>query len=155
MLRRRKIQLSQWLIIIAAWQVVAFLITCYDYFLMNSGHFEPITPHFSFFINLIFNMGGGFAGGILGGSFFVFYVNVKFRDKPYGYSILTVCISYILIMTVILLLIGFVWVPQSSGIHPGDPAFKEAYRKYLFDSYHLKEILVWSVVVAVTQFFFS
>src|SRR5882672_931448 len=104
MSRIRKIQFSQLLSIILAWQVVAFIIECYDHFLLKSSAVIQLTPNYSFLQNVVFNMGGALVGALLAGSFFVFYLNIKFRDKPYGYSILANCIVYIGIMSIVQLL---------------------------------------------------
>jgi adenylate cyclase len=152
MSRRRKIQLSQWLAIIVAWQIVAVVITSYDHFLFRSTELDLNPGKYSFTLNLLFNMAGAFVGSLVAGSFMVFYLNVKFRDKPYGYSILTICLLYVTTMSLIQLVMGFFWVPASTGIHVSDPTFKTAYVKYLFDPYHFKDVLVWSIVTALTQF---
>ena len=113
---------------------------------------QGLQQKYSFAINLVFNMGGALVGSLLAGSFIVFYLNVKFRDKPYGYSILTICLLYIVTFTLVQLMVGFFWVPSAIGVPIGDPAFKKEYWKFFFDPYHLKDILVWSIVTAITQF---
>jgi adenylate cyclase len=55
-------------------------------------------------------------------------------------------------MSITKLLISFFWVPYESGFRFGEPGYSDAYRRYITDAYHLKDILVWSIVVALTQF---
>ncbi len=152
MSRRRRIQFSQLFSIIIAWQAASFLISLYDYFLMHSTAVAAIAPQYTFPADLLVNVVGSAAGALIAGSFFVFYLNVKFIDKPYGYSILANCIAYVCIILLIQLLAGFSWVPHATGLHPGDPGFAKAYWNYLIDPYRMKDFLVWSVIVAITQF---
>ncbi|HYV93566.1 MAG TPA: adenylate/guanylate cyclase domain-containing protein [Chitinophagales bacterium] len=152
MSRGRRIQFAQLLAIILAWQIVALFITGYDYSLTHATDFQPFSEKYPLGLNIIFNGGGAFFGALIAGSFIVFYLNVKFRDKPYGYSILAICLLYIITVILVHLAIGFFWVPQASGIQVGDPGFKQGYWKYLRDPYHIKDIMAWSVVTALTQF---
>ncbi|HYV93558.1 MAG TPA: adenylate/guanylate cyclase domain-containing protein [Chitinophagales bacterium] len=152
MSRRRKIQFSQLFAICIAWTIVALCIQTYDYFLLHSTEVLVFAKDYSYVAGVLFNVMGALIGALLAGSLFVFYLNVRFKDKPYGYSIFLNCIVYVVIMSIIILLIGFMWVPHSTGINISDPEFKQAYWKYLVDPYHLKDILVWSIVTAITQF---
>jgi len=153
MSRRRKIQFAQLLFILAAWVVAAFLIATYDYFFVNAHeiHASP-SQYYSFWSDLIVNLYGAFVATLTAGSLFVFYLNVKFINKPYGYSILINCLTYIVIVTTTTAVAGFSWVPYATGIHVGEPGFGQAYKNFLLDPYHLNNILVWSIVVALTQF---
>jgi len=152
MSRRRKIQFRQLLGIVLAWQMVALVISCYDYSLTHAYEFQLTSTKYTFAVNLLFNGGGAFFGALIAGSFIVFYLNVKFRDKPYAYSIIGICILYILTVVLVHLVIAFFWIPQASGIYVGDPGFKQAYWRYLEDPYHIKDIIAWSIATALTQF---
>ena len=77
MSRRRKIQFRQLLGIVLAWQMVALVISCYDYSLTHAYEFQPTSEKYSFAVNLIFNCGGAFFGALIAGSFIVFYRQVK------------------------------------------------------------------------------
>lgn len=80
------------------------------------------------------NMAAGFIGAVVGGSLLVFYVNVRFRDKSYGHTIITVALSFI---GVVLL------VNVAMRIFVSEP-----------DNYRLfKNGLVWAIVVVITQLF--
>jgi len=100
MSRRRKIQFAQLLFIMVAWVVAAFLISAYDHFLINAHeiHAAP-SKYYSFGSDLAVNIYGAIVAALTAGSLFVFYLNVKFINKPYGYSILMNCLTYIVIMT--------------------------------------------------------
>ena len=153
MSRSRKIQFTQLLFIMAAWVVAAFLIATYDYFLINAReiHASP-SQYYSFRADLVVNLYSAFVATLTTGSLIVFYLNVRFINKPYGYSILMNCLAYIVIVTTVTAVSGLFWVPYSTGIQVGEPGFTQAYKYWLSDTYHLNNILVWSIVVALTQF---
>ena len=135
-----------------AWVISAFLIDSYDYFLLNSGAVLKLAPSYSFGTSILYDSLGALLGAIMVGSFFVFYLNEKFRDKPYGVSIFLNILTYVIIMSALIFLFGFTWVPYYTGLHFGQTGYKQAYLNYLFDPYQLKGILVWSIIVAITQF---
>ena len=96
-------------------------------------------------------MAGGFVGAILGGSFLVFFVNVRYNDKPYGYTILAVTISYMLIFAFITIVMALIIIPYETGVPMGDPNFKKELINFLIDSSPLKSAIAWSLVVGATQ----
>src|SRR4030095_8007859 len=125
MTRRRQIQFSQLLVIVISWMIIGFLITCYDYFLLLSESVTSIAPSHSLPTELMFNVGAGLISGIMGGSFLVFYINVKYREKPYDFTIAAVCISFIVIVSIITLFMGIVHVFIETGKLSFDPVSKE------------------------------
>jgi len=97
------------------------------------------------------NIGGGLVGALLGGSFLVFYVNVKYQDKPYGYTILVISVVLILFVAFFSVVVGLILVPIETGKPLSDPATWTAFKDFLKDSSHIKAALVWSFIVAITQ----
>jgi len=78
-------------------------------------------------------------------------VNEKLRGRPYWITILFVAISFILIISFIALLISLIAAPISTGKPLADLETRKAFNNSLFNSVHLKNIIVWSIVVALTQ----
>lgn len=150
MSRRRIIQFIQLAVIIVTWTIIGIIITLYDYLWANANENKS---DYDFIQNVVFNMVASLMGALIGGSFLVFYANVKFRDRSYGFGLLAVSIAYILIIGIITVLLGFPFVKQHYGLMMDDAGFGKAYRDYLFNTLHLKNILVWSLIVALTQFF--
>ena len=99
--RATKLKLQQLLVIVIAWVVIGFLITVYDHLIINSHNSAGTSNQYSFMTSLVINLGAGLIGSLLGGSILVFFVNVKYQDKPYGYTILIVSICFILILALI------------------------------------------------------
>jgi len=105
--RRLQLKLTKLVTIIICWQVAALLITCYDFFTLGSDISPGFSEIYSFGNSLLFNMTAALMGGSMGGSFLVFYANEKFRDKPYGFTVVAVLISFFTIIVIITVLV--VW----------------------------------------------
>ncbi len=72
-------------------------------------------------------------GAILGGSILVFFVNERFRDKSYAYTIGTVTISFVCVILVVGKVLSQLDQPDMARMY--------------------KNGLIWAVVVAITQLF--
>ena len=96
-------------------------------------------------------MGAGLVGALIGGSFLVFYVNVKYQDKSYAYTIVAVTIVFILIVTLVSVLLGLILVPIRAGKPLSDPEGMTAFKSFMKDSSHIKAAIAWYFVVAITQ----
>lgn len=141
MRRRTHIKLRQLSIIICAWLIVGFLITVYDYLVLHTWKSLGTSIEYTLLFSLAVNLGSAFLGAILGGSFLVFYVNVRYQDKPYGYTIGAVSLSFILIIALISFIVGTITVSVRTG-------------NFLFDNSRIvKNTIVWSIAVALTQLF--
>src|SRR5687767_6270976 len=97
------------------------------------------------------NLGSALIGSLLGGSFLVFYINVKYQEKPYGYTIVAVSASFLLIILIIILIIGVVSVSIKTGRPISDPVAREAFISFLMDSSRAKNTMIWFIVVVFTQ----
>src|SRR5688572_481970 len=147
-----KIQLKQLLMLILAWQMAAILISIYDHFVM---HFPGVTIHdlnYTFTAYLAFNMIAALIGGLIAGPVIIFWVNEKFNDKPYGWSIITVVIAFLVVTSFVILFIGIFYIAKTTNIPFGTPEYWMNYREYIFNIFQLKKLLVWAVIVAITEF---
>src|SRR5690606_12300259 len=151
MVRRTQIKLRQLLVITCAWLLVGLFIAVYDYLVLSTEYSLGFSPTYSFKLSLAMNLGSAFMGAMLGGSFMVFYINVKYQVKPYGYTILAVSISFILIIMLIILVLGVVFIPIQTGRPLSDPITKTAFSNFLTDSSRIKNVMTWAGVVAFTQ----
>lgn len=148
----QKIKVKKVLVIILIWVFIGLWITVYDHVALAS-----LVPDYvnsgTFGINLLFNCLAGFVGALLGGSFLIFYVDDKFNDKSYGYTIAAVLVSFIIIVSFITFLLGLIFVPIETGLRLISPEGWAAYVEFLTDPVHMKNIIIWSVVVSFTQLF--
>ena len=146
-----KIKWNKVLVIIIVWMVIGVIITIYDHITLHSQLSAGPFTDYSFISSLIFNTGAALVGGVLGGGFLVFFVNEKLRGKSYWITVLFVAISFILIISFIAILVSLIIAPLSTGKPLADPETRKAFNNSLFNSVHLKNIIVWSIVVALTQ----
>ena len=151
MKRGMQLKLKQLLVIVIAWTIMGFLMTIHDHLVLLTSSSLGVSEGYSFLFAAIRNMGAGLLGALLGGSMLIFYVNVKYQDKPYGYTIVAVSVSFILIVAIISLIMGFIIVPLRTGLPLTDPLSKIALQEFLRDPSHLKAAIAWFFVVAVTQ----
>lgn len=151
MKRETELKLRQLLVITCAWVVMGFIITVYDYLLLHTHYSLGPTEEYTFLSSAIRNMGAGLIGAILGGTYMVFYINVKYQDKPYGYTIISTSISFILIVALISVIMGILLVPIEPAALFYDPVSRAALRNFLIDSAPVKATIVWSFIVAGTQ----
>lgn len=151
MTRTAQIRLGQLLIILAAWLLFGVLMTVYDHLVVHSGNSQGASADYSFWFSLAQNTGSGLIGALIGGSLMVFYIDVKYRDKPYGQTILAVAAGYIAVIGLIVLILAAVFVPMRTGRPLSDPVTQEALAVFLSDTSRIKNIATWSLVVAFTQ----
>lgn len=138
-------------VIIITWMIMGFLITIYDHLVLMTDNTLGLSESYSFWAFAARNVGAGLVGALIGGSYLVFYINVKYQDKPYGYTIIAVSISFVLIVTLVTFLIGIITVPMKTGKSLSDPYTKSLFIAYLKDTSHFRALIAWSFVVAVTQ----
>ncbi len=151
--RSTQLKLEQWGIITGAWLGVGLLMSGYDHLVLLTANSRGPAAEYSLGLAVAFNVGSALIGALLGGSFLVFYVNVRYQDKPYGYTVAAVSLSFVLIILLIIVLLGVVSVPLRTGRPIGDPVSAAAFKSFLFDSSRAKNVLAWFVVVFFTQLF--
>lgn len=118
-------------IIIVAWLIIGFIMAVYDDLILHTSNSLGTIPGYSFRLSVAMNMGSGLFGALIGGSFLVFYINVKYQDKSYGYTVAAVTLSFILIILLINIILRMM-------------NFQDLHRL-------TKNGLAWSIVVAITQ----
>lgn len=130
---------------------MAFLLTVYDHFTLHTIDSAGPSESYSFRFAVLTNVCAALVAGLIGGSFLVFYVNVKYQDKPYAYTIGAVVVVFFFIIELISFLLGWWVVPHQTGRPMSDPISGEAFRHYFFDSAYVKSALSWSFIIAITQ----
>ncbi len=77
--------------------------------------------------------------------------HVKYQDKPYLYTIISVSVAFILIVIFITLVMGLILIPIETNASLFDPASREAIVNFFSDVAPLKAGVAWILVVATTQ----
>jgi len=129
--RRTQYKLRQLGIIIIAWLIIGFIMAVYDHMILYTNNSLGPSSDYTFLSSVIRNMFAALVGALLGGSLLVFFVNVKYQDKSYGYTVLAVMISFVLIILFINVLFRIFSVQDTHRL--------------------FKNGLAWGIVVAVTQ----
>src|ERR1044072_1150890 len=132
--RRTSYKLRQLGIIMVVWLIIGFIIPFYDRLALITTNAVTPVPRYTMLEAIINNMGAALIGALLGGSFLVFYVNVRFRDKSYGYTILAVALCFILVIVIVNIILRLFNIPSD--------------RDRI-----LKNCMVWGVIVTITQLF--
>ena len=148
-----RIKLTKWTIIVVSWMLIGIWITFYDYTTLVSSISKGLREDYLFSTSLVFNLMAAFIGASLGGAFLVFFVEEKFREKSYGFTLLSVAISFVVIFTFITLLLAVFFVPLDTGYNLSTSEGWSAYKEFIRDPLHIKNILIWVLVVSLTQFF--
>ncbi len=112
MSRTTQLKLQQLKVIIISWLIIGFLIAIYDYLILLTSSSVNSSEEFPFWFSVGVNVGAALMGALLGGSFLVFFINVSYQDKPYGYTIIAVSISFILIIALIAVILGIILAPS-------------------------------------------
>ncbi len=131
MTRRTSLKFAQLKVIVITWLIIGIMIALYDHLVLLTHTSQGPAPGYSLSSSIIVNMIAALVGALLGGSFLVFYINERYRDKPYGYTVIAVTLSF----TLIIVLISFVLRAV---------AYPDIHRLF-------KNGLVWAVVVGITQ----
>ena len=148
----RKVQWKQLVTVVLAWQVAAAVLAVYDHLMIHSVFVEIKEPLYSFWLHLLFNMSAALVGSLVAGPMIIFWVNERFINKPYGYSILLVVLLFVTMTTILILSLGIPYIYYTTGLAPGENGYWDHYHDYIFNLFQLKKLLSWSIIVAFTQF---
>ncbi len=148
-----RIKTNKILVIALIWIIIGAIITFYDNFAFHSLISAGTSSLYGFFKSFFINTTGGLMGGLIVGSFLVFYVNEKFRDKPYWITILLVSLFFTVIFTLISSVVVLILSAIQAGNSLLDPITLKIFKQTIFDTIFFKDLLVWSIIVALTQFF--
>ncbi|MET0466707.1 MAG: adenylate/guanylate cyclase domain-containing protein [Chitinophagaceae bacterium] len=131
MTRRLHMKFAQLRVIVIAWLFLGFMIALHDHLVMQMHSSLGPAADYSLLHSIVVNMVAALVGALLGGSFLVFYINEKYQNKPYGYTVAAVTLSFIAIILLISVVLAAIAYPD---------------RARLF-----KNGLVWAAIVAITQ----
>ncbi|WP_341836567.1 hypothetical protein WJU16_01535 [Chitinophaga pollutisoli] len=130
---RTRVQWRQLFQIIVIWSVIGMLIALYDHLVLQTSGSAGPAADYSLSRSLLVNAAAGLMGALLGGSFLVFFVNERFRDKSYAYTILTVTISFVAVIFIVGQILTLIEPPDMARM--------------------MKNGLIWALVVGITQLF--
>ena len=151
MKRSTRLKFIQLGLILLAWTLAGFFMAVYEWLTLTSDVSAVFARHYSFPVAAVRNMSAGLLGGLLGGSLLVFYINVRYQDKPYAYTLVSVTVVFLFVVASISLLMGLIIVPMRTGLPLSHPKTTAALKAFLTDSSHYKAGMAWAMVVSITQ----
>jgi len=128
------------------WMLAGVCITVYDHLVLHAGISRGVASSYSFYISLMLNIAIGFLAAITGGFFLVVFVNEKYRSVAYWKSILLVVISFLIVSLTLIVAVSILQAVVIGDVN------RSVLKTFLGDSLHLKNLVIWSIVVAGTQF---
>lgn len=134
------------------WMVIGVIISLYDHFCLTSEISAGPSEKYSLGSSILINLAAAFMGSLLGSLWLIFYVNEKLRDRPYGYTLFLVTLSFFAIVALIALSLGMIIVKVEMGAWPySNPYATLRFYHHIDNPLHLKNIVAWGVVVMLTQ----
>ncbi len=145
-------KINQVINITIVWLIANLLIELY-----NAVNYDPRSGSFFFYFmfgknafeHLLITSIGPLAGGLLGGSFIIFYQREKLKGKTYGQKLLVHSLFYLLFVIFCTLLVGLIAATRESG--PG--SFEDRFMRAFYNLRVLRLLVTWYFVVILTIFF--
>jgi adenylate cyclase len=141
------IKLKKLFTIATVWTVIGLIITAYDYLVIASMSSAGFSAEYDLKSSLLLNTIVGFAAGLIGGGFLVYFVNERYREGPYWISLALVMTSFVVVSGSLVLVVSVFEARHFigwEGLHGG-------FLDLLSDTAHLKNALVWLIVLVLTQ----
>jgi len=146
-----RIHLTRIVIITIVWTLLGLFLTIYDQLLLDShlsgGHHQDYT----FGEALAFNVLAGFFGGMMGGITLII-VNRKFRTRPIYEGLAVVVIFFVIITSTITLFSAIIPTLINYEQPLTNPEAKAFFLGQILTTLHLKNLIFWAIVVAITHF---
>ena len=134
-----------------AWTVIGILLSFFDYVTTSASYFYIRTENYRLIDHIITNVGGALMGGILGGSFIIFFGNRKLRERSFGSYVLINGFSILIIDVVLsyLVCIGIYSLNLNERIF--SPVVFDGAIHFLFNIHVIRTMAFWFVVTIVTS----
>lgn len=129
---RSAIRFRQWLAITLSTLLVAALSVLYDISMSQTVVAEKISPSISFVNYVALILAGALVAGALIGAFMVYYLQDRFSDKSYGYSMIVLLIILITVITVIRIPYFVIYAMQLTGKPMTSPETIRVLRKIYY-----------------------
>ncbi len=139
------------IVITVVWTFLGLFLSIYDILLLNSHLSNGQHPDYTFGEALIFNLLSGLLGGFLG-AIVLTYVNRKYSDKPFYTGLTVVVISFVVIVAIITFLGAVIPAIINHSQPFSNPEAKAYFWKLISTTMHVKNIIFWAIVVAITHF---
>lgn len=102
--------------------------------------------------HVLYNLIGPFLGGVFGGSFLVFFMEERTRNRPFTYVILVQSLVYMMIILAVIIVVSFFYQTNAFQKSPFDSEVVAEVWKYLSGFGLWKTFLTWCFIVLATVF---
>jgi adenylate cyclase len=149
---KQKIRLKSILVITLLWMIFLSLVFVYEYSSYKfrfPDQYEQLSPGMEYMMIILASI----LAGLIGGSIFVYSIRSRAQKRPFYYGILLSALYFLLIYLFISTLMSFLGESMSRNLfflHP--EVLKVTFTENLFAPYQLRNILLWTFIVVVTQF---
>lgn len=133
--------------IVLCWTVAGAFISVYDYLVLQASFSGGVAEGYRFVWNFALNCLVGLLAAITGGTFMVKYVNDRYGHVAYWKAIMMVALSFVIVSSGLVVAVSVV----ETVSHTGGAVNWTALKKSLLDPMHLKNVAIWSLIVAFTQ----
>ena len=144
----RAIRLRQWLTVVISTTLVSMIMGCYDYFLVRTPIVQQIASSFRFGNYFFYSSSIGFVGGALIGAFMVYYIQDRFNERPYWYSMFLLLVSVIAAVLVTSFIFVFFFAADITGKAIDDPETLRVFN----DLYFHRLNPIFFVIIPVVAF---
>ncbi len=144
-------KIQQVLFITLCWVILGFVVELY-----NAVNYDPATgQYFLYFLfgntaweHLLITAIGPATGGLLAGSFIVFYQREKIKGKTYGQKLLIHSLIYIFFLSFCILIVGIIGALSNTA----DGTFLSKLYSDIFSLRVLRLVITWYFIVVITFF---
>lgn len=144
---RNLIKLTQWLAVVITTMLTNLLTAIYNYFLYQLPTIEKLSPSYSFTTELTLSLVAGFIVGGIIGAFLVYYLQDRFSDKPYGYTIVVLLVSVFGVLMAVSIVFMVPYVMIITGKPITDPASVALFKSLFFYQVNPSFFVLFPLVV--------
>ncbi len=144
---RQAIRFAQWLAIVISTVITNILSALYNYFLYQLPTIEKLTASYSFTAELTMNIVAGLVVGGLIGAFLVYFMQDRFSDKPYGYTVIVLLVSVFSVLVAVSLIFMIPYVMLITGKPLTDPASMSLFKELFFYQVNPALFVIFPLVV--------
>jgi adenylate cyclase len=149
---KQKIKIKTILVITLLWMLFLSLVFVYEissYKFRFPEQYKTMDPWLDYGTNLL----ASFLAGLIGGSIFVYSINSRTKKRPLYFGILLTALYFLLIYIFISSTMSIIVLSIDRHQFPFHPEIlRITFTENLFLPFQLRNILLWTFIVAVTQF---
>jgi adenylate cyclase len=149
---KAKIKIKTIGIITLCWMIFLSMVFVYEfssYKFRFPEKYETLDPWMEYSILVLASL----LAGLIGGSIFVYSISSRAKKRPFYYGIILSAVYFLLIYIFITSTMSIIMNSIDRNLFPFHPEIlKITFTQNLFEPFQLRNILVWTSIIVVTQF---